>query len=110
MVGNSSRERSIERLNIRSLVLLGAAFGLVAGLVSLIVTMAVLASMDFAPAWIELNAGMLSVKRPYPIESWLLYLWPVISLVVNAIVAAVIGWLYNIFARIVGPLRIELSD
>jgi len=110
MVGNSSRERSIERLNIRSLVLLGAAFGLVAGLVSLVTIMAMLAGVDRPPDWIELRAGMLSVKRPYPIAPWLLYLWPVISLVVNAIVAAVIGWLYNIFARIVGPLRIELSD
>ena len=110
MAGNESSERSIERLNIRSLVMLGAAFGLVAGLVSLGTIIAMLAGVDRPPGWIELHAGMLSLKRPYPIAPWLLYLWPVISLVVNAIAAAVIGWLYNLMAKAVGPLRIELSD
>lgn len=75
MAGDSSREHSIKRINIRSLAVLGALFGLVAGLVSVAIIMAMLAGVNREPEWIELSAGMLSLKRPYPIEPWLIYLW-----------------------------------
>ena len=97
------------RVNLLSLTLLGAIFGLIAGLVSLLIVQGLVSSTDFEPDWVELSAGLLSVKRPYPIENWLLYSWPIISLAAHGIVAALLGLLYNTVARL-SPLRIELSD
>lgn len=62
------------------------------------------------PDWVELSTGLLSIRRSYPIEPWLFYSWPLLAAAGNAIGAVIIGLLYNIIARFIVPLRVELTD
>ncbi|MCA1778902.1 MAG: hypothetical protein LC637_05845 [Xanthomonadaceae bacterium] len=100
---------SIRELDIRSLAVMGLAFGLVASLVSLGILAYVLAGASTTPNWVELNAGLLSLKLNHPVPAGLLYAWPVISALGNALLFALVAALYNAMARLLGPVRCRIS-
>jgi len=109
-LGNSSRQRAIKRIDIRSLALIAGLFGFIGGLVTLALISAMISGTAQDPDWVELSTGFLSIKRSYPIAPWLFYSWPLLAAAGNAIGAVIVGLLYNIFARFIVPLRVQLSD
>ena len=96
----------IRWVGLRRVAALGAIFGFLAGILSLLIISIFRAGVEFDPTTITLKAGLLEIVRPWPVDTAFLLAWPFIGALANAAAGVVIALLYNIIAMFL-PLRIR---
>jgi len=99
---------TIRALDIKNLAIAGLAFGFLSGIFSVAFIAYLMSTAPATPNWIELEAIMISIKRATPVAIELIYAWPVISALGNALGFTVVGLIYNLIA-LRAPIKVRVS-
>lgn len=101
--------KKIDRILIMSVMPIAAAISFAIGIFnSVMVQVAFMASS--APIKELVMNGPLSMTFNSHPGIWFLIGWPFISAFFGALIAAVVAFIYNFLARLVGPVKLSLSD
>jgi len=101
--------RTLTQVSVRSVLPVGAAIFFFLGCFSVLSSL-VLAAFAPGPITSFTLGGPLDLRFTRVPPAYIFLLYPFLSAIAGALGSAILAWVYNFSARLVGPIRFTLSD